>query len=59
MMNAHLLKKTSVTLIPYAPIPRAPMFAAASEDTWAMVLVVQVFVLTNCSVVIQSCDYRS
>lgn len=59
MMNAHLLKQTSVTLIPYAPILTAPMFAAASEDTWAMVLVVQVFVLTNCSVVIQSFDYRS
>lgn len=58
-MNAHLLKQTSVTLIPYAPILTAPMFAAASEDTWAMVLVVQVFVLTNCSVVIQSFDYRS
>lgn len=42
MMNAHLLKQTSVTLIPYAPILKAPMFAAASEDTWAMVLVVQV-----------------
>ena len=59
MMNAHLLKQTSVTLIPYAPILTAPMFAAASEDTWAMVLVVQVFVLPNCSVVIQSFDYRS
>lgn len=59
MMNAHLLKQTSVTLIPYAPILTAPMFAAASEDTRAMVLVVQVFVLTNCSVVIQSFDYRS
>ena len=59
MMNAHLPKQTSVTLIPYAPILTAPMFAAASEDTWAMVLVVQVFVLTNCSVVIQSFDYRS
>lgn len=59
MMNAHLLKQTSVTLIPYAPILTAPMFAAASEDTWAMVLVVQVFVLTNYSVVIQSFDYRS
>ena len=59
MMNAHLLKQTSVTLIPYAPILTAPMFVAASEDTWAMVLVVQVFVLTNCSVVIQSFDYRS
>ena len=58
-MNAHLLKQTSVTLIPYAPILTAPMSAAASEDTWAMVLVVQVFVLTNCSVVIQSFDYRS
>lgn len=58
MMNAHLLKQTSVTLIPYAPILTAPMFAAASEDTWAMVLVVQVFVLTNCSVVIQSLDHR-
>ena len=58
MMNAHLLKQTSVTLIPYAPILTVPMFAAASEDTWAMVLVVQVFILTNCSV-IQSCDYRS
>ena len=58
-MNAHLLKQTSVTFIPYAPILTAPMFAAASEDTWAMVLVVQVFVLTNCSVVIQSFDYRS
>ena len=58
-MNAHLLKQTSVILIPYAPILTAPMFAAASEDTWAMVLVVQVFVLTNCSVVIQSFDYRS
>ena len=58
-MNAHLLKQTSVTLIPYAPILTAPMFAAASEDTWAMVLVVQVFVLTNCSVVIQSFDHRS
>lgn len=42
MMNAHLLKQTSVTLIPYAPILTAPMFAAASEDTWAMVLVVQI-----------------
>lgn len=54
MMNAHLLKQTGVTLIPYVPILTAPMFAAASEDTWAMVLVVQVFVSTNCSVVIQS-----
>ena len=59
MMNAHLLKQTSVTLIPYAPILTAPMFAAASEDTWAMVFVVQVFVLTNCSMVKQSFDYRS